>query len=127
MLRWYEAVDWREPLIIGTITSHLVLLILVYITRKKYAFQVIWFIAIITLLILSERVNAWGHQNWKLIATQNYFDSRGVFIGIFYAAPLLFIGFVQSTLNMKRMIDLMVEIKQIQANKQTLRKQMKKD
>nr|CCA28205.1 conserved hypothetical protein [Albugo laibachii Nc14] len=127
MLRWYEAVDWKEPLIIGTILSHMTLLILIYITRKQYPFQVVWFIAIIALLMMSERINTWGQQNWKLIATQNYFDSRGVFIGIFYAAPLLFIGFVQTTLNMKRMVDLMVEIKQIQVEKQQLRKEMKKD
>ena len=54
-------------------------------------------------MFLSERLNkvlfdncdAIGIANGKCIATQNYFDPKGTFAGIFWAGPLLFIGFFQ--------------------------------
>lgn len=95
MIKWYEAVDWSEPLVIGAIAFHLVLFLLVFFTRKHLPIQFVLFLLIVFLLFITERVNSWARENWKLFATQQYFDGRGVFIGIFYAAPLMAAGFFQ--------------------------------
>lgn len=95
MIRWYEAVDWQEPLIVGAIIFHALLFLAVFLARKRLAFQCGLFVVIIALLAVTEPLNKWAQSNWKLFATQNYFDPRGVFMGIFYAGPLLAAGFFQ--------------------------------
>jgi len=37
----------------------------------------------------SERLNAAAHARWRSFATQDYFDARGVFVGLLWAGPLL--------------------------------------
>ncbi len=46
-------------------------------------------------VFLSERLNKVCAENWSHFATQNYFDAKGTFAGIFFAGPLLLIGFIQ--------------------------------
>lgn len=95
MIRWYEAVDWTEPLIVGALVGHALLFAVVFAARKRLAVQVALFALIMLLLAVTEPLNSWGQRNWRRFATQNYFDSRGVFMGIFYAGPLLAVGFFQ--------------------------------
>ena len=42
----------------------------------------------------AETLNSLGNKHWKSFATQNYFDSRGVFASALFSAPLIFIAFV---------------------------------
>lgn len=95
MIRWYEAVDWTEPLVVGAIAFHALLFTAVFLARKRLAVQCGLFALILLLLVVTEPLNTWARANWRLVATQNYFDQRGVFIGIFYAGPLLAAGFFQ--------------------------------
>ncbi|OQS08013.1 hypothetical protein THRCLA_00012 [Thraustotheca clavata] len=111
MVKWYEAVDWQEPLILGLIATHVLLLGSVLAFRKVFSVQVVLFLIICGTIALSERINMWGHTNWKLFATQNYFDKNGVFMGIFVAGPLLAIGFIQLISNMHTMAHLVVVVK----------------
>jgi hypothetical protein len=37
----------------------------------------------------SERLNVAAHDRWRAFSTQDYFDSRGVFVGIVWAGPLI--------------------------------------
>ena len=39
----------------------------------------------------SERLNAAAHARWRSFATQDYFDRRGVFVGVVWAGPLILI------------------------------------
>ncbi|CAH0521245.1 unnamed protein product [Peronospora belbahrii] len=59
----------------------------------------------------TEALNKWARKNWHLVATQQYFDKQGVFMGIFYAGPLLAAGFFQLILSMKNMVDMVVVVK----------------
>ncbi|GAB9471051.1 Transmembrane protein 18 [Globisporangium polare] len=111
MIRWYEAVDWQEPLIVGAIAFHALLFLAVFLSRKRLAFQFGLFVVIIALLAVTEPLNKWAQGNWKLFATQNYFDPRGVFMGIFYAGPLLAAGFFQLLLSMKNMVQMIILVK----------------
>lgn len=90
-----SAINWREHLIIGLLIFHAALFLLVLITRKSFSFQVFIFLFVCILVFVSERVNTVASLEWKSFATQNYFDSRGVFMGIFFNAPLLCILFFQ--------------------------------
>ncbi|CAI5716467.1 unnamed protein product [Peronospora effusa] len=111
MIKWYEAVDWTEPFIVGLLLFHVVLLATLWLTRKRLYPQFALFVLVITLLVSTEALNTWGRQNWRLFATQQYFDANGVFMGIFYAGPLLAAGFFQLILNMKHMVDMVVVVK----------------
>lgn len=95
MVRWYEAVNWQEPLIVGAISFHALLFLAIILSRRRLAFQFGLFVVIIALLAFTEPLNKWAQGNWQLFATQNYFDPRGIFMGIFYAGPLLAAGFFQ--------------------------------
>ena len=39
----------------------------------------------------AEYLNAFLSSNWRAFATQNYFDPRGIFIGIVFCAPIVLI------------------------------------
>ncbi|DBA00937.1 TPA: hypothetical protein N0F65_006137 [Lagenidium giganteum] len=95
MIKWYEAVEWKEPLIVGLIAAHVALLATVVLTRKQLGVQFALFVLILGLVFVAEHVNRWCRLNWRSFATQNYFDESGVFMAIFYGGPLLVIGFLQ--------------------------------
>ncbi|EGZ05814.1 hypothetical protein PHYSODRAFT_356182 [Phytophthora sojae] len=118
MVQWYEAVDWTEPLIVGLLSFHVALLAALWLTRKRLYTQFALFILIILLVLNTERLNAWGRENWRLFATQRYFDPQGVFMGIFYAGPLLATGFFQLLLSMKNMVDMVVIVKRAEYRQQ---------
>ncbi|RLN72544.1 hypothetical protein BBJ28_00019165 [Nothophytophthora sp. Chile5] len=98
MVQWYEAVDWAEPLIVGLLVCHVLLFATLFLTRKRLYVQFALFVAIVTLVAFAEELNKWARANWQLIATQRYFDENGVFMGIFFAGPLLAAGFFQLVL-----------------------------
>jgi len=89
------AINWKEPLIIGLLSFHLFFFILIITTRKNVDFQTWLFLVICILVWSSEWTNSYLHDNYKVVATQNYFDKSGLFAGIMYSGPLLFIGFFQ--------------------------------
>lgn len=54
------------------------------------------FVLICGSVYLAPHLNSLLAANWQLLGfSQNYFDSRGVFISAMYSAPLLFIAFLQ--------------------------------
>ncbi|KAG7396511.1 Transmembrane protein 18 [Phytophthora boehmeriae] len=118
MVQWYEAVDWTEPLILGLIAFHLLLFVTLFLTRKRLVPQFALFLTIILLVVLTEPFNKWARANWQSIATQRYFDEQGVFMGIFYAGPLLAAGFFQLMLSMKNMVDMVVIVKRAEFKQQ---------
>lgn len=89
------AVNWREPWIIGLISSHILLFVTVILMRKYHIFQVLVFMIICCCISLSEILNSYCADNWRLFATQNYFDKHGAFASTFFSGPLLLIGFTQ--------------------------------
>uniref|UniRef100_K3WM82 Uncharacterized protein n=1 Tax=Globisporangium ultimum (strain ATCC 200006 / CBS 805.95 / DAOM BR144) TaxID=431595 RepID=K3WM82_GLOUD len=111
MVQWYEAVNWTEPLVIGALCLHALLFLAVFLSRKRLVPQFALFAVIILMVLVTEPLNKWARANWRSFATQNYFDPRGVFIGIFYAGPLLAAGFFQLLLSMKSMINMIILVK----------------
>ncbi|KDO32538.1 hypothetical protein SPRG_03013 [Saprolegnia parasitica CBS 223.65] len=125
MVQWYEAVDWQEPLVVGLIGFHVLLLIAVLGLRHVYSAQVVLFGTICGLVAVAERLNTWAHSHWRLFATQNYFDKNGVFMAIFVSGPLLAIGFVQLVSNLHAMAHLVVSVKRHEYKQELLSKKEK--
>uniref|UniRef100_A0AAV1VBL3 Transmembrane protein 18 n=1 Tax=Peronospora matthiolae TaxID=2874970 RepID=A0AAV1VBL3_9STRA len=118
MIKWYEAVEWTEPLIVGLLSFHVALFTALWLTRKRLYAQFVLFALIITLLVATEALNKWARTNWRLVASQRYFDEQGVFMGLFYAGPLLAAGFFQLMLSMKSMVDMVVIVKRAEYQQQ---------
>ncbi|KAE8898593.1 hypothetical protein PF003_g17418 [Phytophthora fragariae] len=125
MVQWYEAVDWTEPLVVGLLSFHAALLAALWLTRKWLYTQFALFVLILLLVLSTEQLNAWGRENWRLVATQRYFDPQGVFMAIFYAGPLLAAGFFQLVLSLKNMVDMVVIVKRAEYRQQLKAKKSK--
>lgn len=67
------------------------------------------FIAVI--VRAAERLNDYGAKHWKEFATQNYFDRRGIFIGIMLCGPLLLDSFMMLFMFVIEASQLLVEVK----------------
>ncbi|KAE9071411.1 hypothetical protein PF007_g26569, partial [Phytophthora fragariae] len=111
---FFPAVDWTEPLVVGLLSFHAAL----WLTRKWLYTQFALFVLILLLVLSTEQLNAWGRENWRLVATQRYFDPQGVFMAIFYAGPLLAAGFFQLVLSLKNMVDMVVIVKRAEYRQQ---------
>lgn len=59
----------------------------------------------------SERINTYAAHNWEEFATQNYFDAKGVFMGIFLCGPLLVDSFLMLIIFLREASQLLVQVK----------------
>lgn len=107
ILAFVHAVDWKEPWLIGLISFHLLLVILVIATRKQGNTQAVLFFGCLVSVYFAERLNAILLRNWSSFAGQPYFDSHGVFISTVWSGPLLLIStliLVNSMVTLTRML-----------------------
>eukprot|EP01100_Stratorugosa_tubuloviscum_P003029 TRINITY_DN1714_c0_g2_i1.p1 TRINITY_DN1714_c0_g2~~TRINITY_DN1714_c0_g2_i1.p1 ORF type:complete len:205 (+),score=62.75 TRINITY_DN1714_c0_g2_i1:47-616(+) len=88
---FYYAINWTEPFIISLLCFHFFNLLLVLITRKNIKIQIVYWIILLIFGRLTEQFNNYGRSNWQNFTTQNYFDKNGIFMLIFWAAPILLI------------------------------------
>eukprot|EP00918_Siedleckia_nematoides_P058738 GHVU01128137.1.p1 GENE.GHVU01128137.1~~GHVU01128137.1.p1 ORF type:complete len:212 (+),score=36.22 GHVU01128137.1:77-712(+) len=109
----FDFTDFRftEPLIFCFVCFHVTLLLIVILYRRRYTIQAVLFVAIVALVSVSKPLNRLGSTNWELIAHNNYFDSEGIFIGCFWAGPLLLIGFIQLIFSLAWAAELLVVVK----------------
>src|SRR5437879_105757 len=93
---FYHAVSWsKEPWLQALLGMHALILLLVIFGRKRFYLQAAIFLTVSALVFTSERINKIAGERWKEFSTQNYFDSRGVFMGTVFAGPLLIILTIQ--------------------------------
>jgi hypothetical protein len=84
-----DSVRWTEPFVAGLIALHCALLVVALSLRKSQVAQVTMLLAISAIVFSARSLNSLGHSNWQLFATQDYFDSQGMFMAIFVSGPLL--------------------------------------
>ncbi|KAH9254427.1 hypothetical protein BASA81_007540 [Batrachochytrium salamandrivorans] len=115
IMGFYHAVSWSQDLwLFGIFGFHVAYLLLVVFARKFYYLQVFLF-AYGCLAILSlERANEYLANNWRLVASQNYFDKHGVFLSVIVAAPVLLVLSVQLLLTLKDAARLVVDVKRLE-------------
>lgn len=119
MQAFRAAINWTEPLIVGLLVFQLVMFAstVVVIRRGNTAsrFGLLVFIAVI--IRLAERINAYAGKRWEDFATQNYFDTNGVFVLIFLAVPLLLDCVIMLASFLREASSLLVEVKTMEIKK----------
>ena len=85
-----------QPWIVGLLSFHLSVATLAFLTRKLPNAQIAIFLWICGMVYLAQYLNPLAAKHWEELGfTQNYFDSRGVFISAMYSAPLLAVALFQ--------------------------------
>jgi len=98
-----SAISWTTDLWIpGLLAFHFTLILLTLFLRRNYTSQRNILFLVFPLILLSQPLNDALGRNYNDFSSQNYFDSRGVFAGVFWAGPLLVTGFL-ATINLVRM------------------------
>lgn len=90
-----HAVDWSEYWLQALLATHVVLLLLVIATRRRFWLQVGIFLGISAAVRAAEPLNSFAHEHWRRFARQDYFGRNGTFMAVVYCAPLLLILLVQ--------------------------------
>jgi transmembrane protein 18 len=87
-----SAINWSENFILGLIAFQAVMFLVCYSVSRRDRPLAPWVCVVVFIGLvvrLAERLNAYGAQHWKDFATQDYFDARGIFLGIMLSGPLL--------------------------------------
>ena len=110
---FYHAVSWdREPWL-WLVLSLLSLSLLAGVLGGPRARQAV-FIATTAAVASLEPLNSLARRHWRSFATQNYFDERGVFVGVVVAAPAVFTAFVMLVLMLRDAAELVVKVKRME-------------
>lgn len=83
--------------------------------------------AFIAILVRSaEWLNTKGEEHWESFATQDYFDKRGIFVGIMLCGPLLLDLIVMLLFFMREASLLLVEVKRTEIQRKKLKEKKTK-
>ncbi|XP_072029206.1 transmembrane protein 18-like [Amphiura filiformis] len=122
MWAFLKQIDWTEPWLIILNVFHIVCLLFTFCTAKYFNVQVVYFLLLLLLIYMSENINEWASQNYKLFARLQYFDSSGLFISVVLCVPVLINCLVILCLWIYTAAHMLVSVKRAQ-----LRQQIKKD
>eukprot|EP00922_Rhytidocystis_sp_ex-Travisia-forbesii_P061863 GHVS01091622.1.p1 GENE.GHVS01091622.1~~GHVS01091622.1.p1 ORF type:complete len:397 (-),score=66.44 GHVS01091622.1:241-1431(-) len=86
-----EAVNWLEPFIVCLCLFHILLFLFILVFSKNFQLYVQCFILLIICMCvyLTQPLGELAHGHWNLFVAQPYFDPRGPFVLLVWAAPLL--------------------------------------
>lgn len=108
------AINWTEPFILYLMAFHIIVFVLcMWASRPSRSLvpRVGIMISVGILVRSAERLNTYAAQNWEDFSTQNYFDSKGVFMGIFLCGPLLVDSFLMLVIYLREASQLLVQVK----------------
>mmetsp|Transcript_35007 Transcript_35007/g.84723 ORF Transcript_35007/g.84723 Transcript_35007/m.84723 type:complete len:264 (-) Transcript_35007:8-799(-) len=109
-----SAINWSEPFILAVIGFQCVMFCLcLYVSRKDRGLlpRVSALFVIGVLVRSAEWFNTVAAEHWESFATQDYFDSRGIFISIFLSGPLLLDSLMMLFMYVAEAGQLLVEVK----------------
>lgn len=86
---FYGAVDWDEWWIQAIVSFHVVVFMLIVLTRKSQSVQIALTVSLCALGLCLQPLNSMGAQHWREFSRQNYFDANGVFIGSVVGLPCI--------------------------------------
>ncbi|KAF9411688.1 hypothetical protein BGZ94_001258, partial [Podila epigama] len=88
-LDFFDSVDWEQTWIQMILSLHVLMFILIVLLRNRPNALAGMLFCTILLAALSEPLNGIGARHWQQFSNDNYFDSRGVFVSLVWATPLL--------------------------------------
>ncbi|XP_004290433.1 PREDICTED: transmembrane protein 18 [Fragaria vesca subsp. vesca] len=94
LIGFFHAINWKETWLMCLLAFHFLYLVTAIISRKNLNFQMLLFLTALAGVYLAERFNGLLRQNWRSFASQNYFDSNGVFVSVLWSGPLLVIAII---------------------------------
>lgn len=121
-----SAVTWKEPFVLSLLAFHVAVFFLcIWASRKgRGATPRLVILASIFVVVRSaERLNGFAAQNWQSFATQDYFDSRGIFIGIMLCGPLIVDCLVMLFMFLREASQLLVQVKKREVAEKRKKKQ----
>ena len=91
-----SAIAWStDTWIFYLLFFHFSLLMFAFVTRKHLPSQALTMVCVSVMIGLSEQMNKVAKSHFTEFSSQNYFDDRGVFAGVFWGFPLLVVaGFI---------------------------------
>jgi hypothetical protein len=66
----------------------------------------------------AEWLNGLGSKNWEKFCTQNYFDRKGIFVGVMFCGPLLLDCLMMLLFFVREAGQLLVQVKRTEFRKQ---------
>lgn len=108
-----SAITWGEPFILSLIAMHILILfgMMYSVKRGGITSQFGILISIFAIVRMAERLNNLGAEHWETIATQDYFDSQGVFVSLMVCLPLMIIAVVMLISLLRESAGLLVTVK----------------
>lgn len=92
LMAFFHAIHWKEPWLIGLLGFHVLLLLLTILSRGHINSQMCLFLLAVAGVYCAENLNQFLLVHWQTFATQNYFDSNGLFLSVLWSGPLLVIA-----------------------------------
>jgi TRAP-type uncharacterized transport system fused permease subunit len=115
-----SAITWSEPFIYSLVAFQVVMFLLCLVVSRKstgIAPRLTLMVFIGILVRCAEWLNGIGARNWEKYCTQNYFDSKGIFIGIMLCGPLLVDCLIMLMLFVREAGQLLVQVKTTELKK----------
>eukprot|EP00117_Sycon_ciliatum_P041017 scpid18905/ scgid30066/ Transmembrane protein 18 len=90
LVEFVTAIDWTQPWLIALMVFHLSCTVFIVLARHHVLTMLVPLFAVFFVLCApASYINEWAADNHTLFATEQYFDSAGMFISIVYSLPMM--------------------------------------
>lgn len=109
-----SAINWSEKFVLVLIAFQVVMFFLcLYVSQRDRALapKLIVMTFIFVVVRSAEWLNSLGEEHWESFATQDYFDKRGLFVGVMLCGPLMLDVLIMLFFFIREASSLLVQVK----------------